>query len=570
MSSSRIFVYSSIFTIILFIGANSAFCQGDWTIHKDPLGFQVSHPNGWSVETPGKEFIEVKSQNGSDFAIIYPFITDQQITAMDFLNKTPSMFASEFPEASIRGFQRLLERPDEVVMALDYSDGGVQGSAAILCVIDNRSGMLFAIAAPALTFNDTSTNLIRILKSFSFIKPESSQSQNIQYVVWEDPEKDAFSLDVPVGWNVTGGLLEPNPGDLRLGVEIDSPDNKVGVVYGDTRIPLYISMSGVPDSPGLVEGTEYYPEYNLYLKAKQYMTGKEFAKAYADFVMKDIPGVVYNGDLDRPDLSQAINEVYRQSGLPLEANAGETTFTIEVNGERWQGYCLAVTEKRNLGSGSYIWQVSKLIGYIAPDSREQLARSVLERAVNSFKYNNVWIQNQKAQNNLGQYPVVNQSTYPGTIPQVQNPSMVNNQAQYPGMATNQGQHPGVSSGQGQYTGSINPVQYPIIPAYSSPYTGSGIDASSGVSDIITESYNSREKTMDDLSNKWSNTILGTTDLRDPNTGEVTSVESGSNYYWKDNQDTVWGTQTSDSPSTSVDFTPLQEVSYSSSETTTES
>jgi hypothetical protein len=552
MSPSKIFVYSLISTIILFIGANLAFCEGDWTVHKDPLGFQVSHPNGWSVETPGKEFIEIKNQNGSAFVIIYPFITDQQITAMNYLNKTPSMFASQYPDARIQSFQRLLERPEEVVMAMNYLDDGVQGSAAILCVLDNRSGMLFAIAAPTLKFNATSTTLIRILKSFSFIKPESSQSQNVQYVVWKDPEKDAFSLDVPSGWNITGGLLEPNPGDLRLDVEIDSPDNKVGVIYGDTRIPLYISMSGKPDSLGLVDGTEYYPEYNLYLKAKQYMTGKEFAKAYADFVLKDIPGVVYNGDQDRQDLSQAINEVYRQSGLPLEANAGETTFTIEVNEERWQGYCLAVTEKRDLGSGSYLWQVSKLIGYIAPDSRELLARSILERTVSSFQYNSEWTQNQKAQNYQGQYPstMVNQSVYPGTA--------------------SQGQYPGVSSGQGPYTGSINPVPYPISPAYSSPYAGSSIDASSDVSNIITETYNNREKTMDDLSNKWSNTILGTTDLRDPNTGEVTSVESGSNYYWKDNHDTVWGTQTAESPSPSVDFTPLQEVTYSSSETTTES
>ena len=50
------------------------------------------------------------------------------------------MFASQFPEARIQGFQRLLERPEEVVMAMNYSDGGVLGSAAVLCVLDNRSG----------------------------------------------------------------------------------------------------------------------------------------------------------------------------------------------------------------------------------------------------------------------------------------------------------------------------------------------------------------------------------------------------------------------------------------------
>lgn len=60
MSLSRIFVYSLISTIVILSGSNLAFCQGDWTVHKDPLGFQVSHPDGWSVETPGKEFIEIR------------------------------------------------------------------------------------------------------------------------------------------------------------------------------------------------------------------------------------------------------------------------------------------------------------------------------------------------------------------------------------------------------------------------------------------------------------------------------------------------------------------------------
>lgn len=78
-----------------------------------------------------------------------------------------------------------------------------------------------------------------------------------------------------------------------------------------------------------------------------------------------------------------------------------------------------------------------------------------------------------------------------------------------------------------------------------------------ISHIISDSYWSRQRIMDDLSRKWSNTILGQTDVVDPDTGEIWKVASGHNYYWrKEHTDVIGGTGTYDRPD--IDFTPLKE------------
>ena len=76
-----------------------------------------------------------------------------------------------------------------------------------------------------------------------------------------------------------------------------------------------------------------------------------------------------------------------------------------------------------------------------------------------------------------------------------------------------------------------------------------------ISDIINRSYEYRQGVYDDLGRKWSNAILGLTDVRDPETGETWKVASGRNYYWRKG-DTVSGTDTYDRPD--IDFTPLLE------------
>ncbi|HEX2091545.1 MAG TPA: hypothetical protein VHG28_04045 [Longimicrobiaceae bacterium] len=81
--------------------------------------------------------------------------------------------------------------------------------------------------------------------------------------------------------------------------------------------------------------------------------------------------------------------------------------------------------------------------------------------------------------------------------------------------------------------------------------------SAEISRLIGETYWNRQATLDDVSRKWSNAMLGQTDVVDPATGERWKVASGSNYYWRRaGSDAVVGTSTSDRPD--IDFAPLRE------------
>jgi hypothetical protein len=75
--------------------------------------------------------------------------------------------------------------------------------------------------------------------------------------------------------------------------------------------------------------------------------------------------------------------------------------------------------------------------------------------------------------------------------------------------------------------------------------------------MIDDAYWKRQAVQDDINRKWSNVILGKTDVIDPVTGETWKVTSGSNYYWRNaGTNTIVGTNTYDRPN--INFEPLRE------------
>ena len=72
-----------------------------------------------------------------------------------------------------------------------------------------------------------------------------------------------------------------------------------------------------------------------------------------------------------------------------------------------------------------------------------------------------------------------------------------------------------------------------------------------ISKILSDSYWKRSKTMDEISRRRSNAILGVEDVVDPQYGKQFKVETGSNYYWIDHRGAIVGTDTYTSPG--IDF-----------------
>ena len=78
-----------------------------------------------------------------------------------------------------------------------------------------------------------------------------------------------------------------------------------------------------------------------------------------------------------------------------------------------------------------------------------------------------------------------------------------------------------------------------------------------VSNTISDTYWSRQKTMDEISRRRENVTLGTVDVVDPTSGRQIKVDNGANYYWMDNRGLIVGTETDTRPN--LDFRGLTQL-----------
>jgi hypothetical protein len=78
-----------------------------------------------------------------------------------------------------------------------------------------------------------------------------------------------------------------------------------------------------------------------------------------------------------------------------------------------------------------------------------------------------------------------------------------------------------------------------------------------ISETIASSFEYRSQSQDRINNEWSKTILGVEEVYNSETGDTRFVDSGAEYYWMDNQNRVWGTDTDENPFPLEDMTKLE-------------
>jgi hypothetical protein len=377
-----------------------------WVQHRDPLGFVVSHPSGWTVETTEEGSILVRSADKSALVLIQPFYLREAVTAKQYVGKVPTLIASLFPQASIERSQQRLKQPDEVIATMTYQAQGGPGQANILCSIGDRSGMLFAIAAPKEQFEEMKESLVSMLKTFSFTEPSEpvpgvGATPNIEYVKWQDPKENAFSLEVPRGWEVSGGMFRFASVDTRTAVEVLSPDGQIRITAGDAEIPTFVLPDQLLQSTGFPEGSWYSPGYGVTMMVMHYLSGVEFAEEYVKTkVAKGCSELTFEEKRDRPDVAEAINNIHAQYNLgtmSITLNTGEVAFTCQKDSEAMRGYYFAGTQlTTGYGAeGSGLWNVQFLFGYLAAAPKADLAQAVLSQMITSFRPNPEWVRRQQ-------------------------------------------------------------------------------------------------------------------------------------------------------------------------------
>jgi hypothetical protein len=355
-------------------------------------GFALRLPPGWRVETEDDLLITASAPDGEEFVAISPFIAPAKTAPTNCLRKAPRIFPSHFPDGRLTGLRRGA-RAGEAVGTLRYAGGG---RASLLCSLDGRAGMLYALGAPASRFAARRPDLVRLLDSFSFTGgrtvPGKPAQIGITYRSFEDPNEGAFTVEVPAGWEVSGGAARRSSVEVHPQLEVLSPSGDVRLFVGGDDRRTYALPNPTLTATGFPEGSEYSPGYGVAFVVRRYASGREYGAEHAERSL-GCERLELTGGGDRPDLAAELGAIYQENGYVTQTlEVGELEFRCD-NSPRG-GYIFAGTLATESG-GLGIWTVEHLHGYRSEPGSEALAKEVLKHIVSSFRLNPDWVASQQ-------------------------------------------------------------------------------------------------------------------------------------------------------------------------------
>jgi hypothetical protein len=477
-----------------------------WKTHTDPAGFSIDTPTAWSISRDALQGrITVRGQRGEQVVVWPMFIDGPPLSArgavglvQQFARRTDAQLTwrpAGAGQAATGNFVRVV------------APGQAKSGAAMMTWSSAPNGtavLFYCVEAPGDVYQGAADTFAGILKSFRVNTDSASPTAgansasadaSLQFVQWNEPHEHMFSTAVPQGWRVLGGAYRLSATDVRTGILLSSPDNRIRVVLGDANIPMYISPSQMLAYAGLHEGGTYGLGDGTRMEIRRYISGQAYARLYAQtFALKLCSGLQVASNNARQDLTAKFLQAARAEGLPNpQMTAGDVSFTCTQNGVQVRGSMVVATIVPVPGP-SPMWSVYRLYGYIAAPGVVPTAERVVERALDSVRLNAAW------------------------------------QAQQHQIAGNAVAADNLRSQQ---------IQSRALAAIREDQLA--------INNTIVKGYEERSKVYDEVSRRRENAILGTLDVVDPESGTRYKVSNYSDYHWMNNSGVIAGNNTGTSP-----------------------
>lgn len=356
--------------------------------HVDPKGFELSKPRDWAVETTDDLLITARSPDRAHLIAAAPFLAPQDTTATACLRRAPRTFSRLFGDGRPTE-PRPLSGGSQAVATLRFAQDGTALRAGLLCSMDGRAGMLYAVAAPEAEYASMRGDLVRILSTLRFTKPTERKRADLPVTFREfrDPSEGAFTVDVPVGWTVEGGMQRRGPTEVWPRVALRAPGGSAEVALGEPEPRTYAVPNQGTAIAGLGEGADY-PYGGAVMQVRSYLPGEGYARASA---ASRCAGLERTGGAERPGIADHIARLYSQTGVNVRIDHGDVRFRCS-EGPR-QGYLLVGTLLAELGPVG-TWVVTDYLGYRSSAASEPLARVVMKRLIGSYRLDPDWVARQ--------------------------------------------------------------------------------------------------------------------------------------------------------------------------------
>jgi hypothetical protein len=360
--------------------------------YRDPSGFSLQLPAGWEVRKNNHNMVIVQNPRGGEFAFVAP-VLGRTADCRTMLEGNLRGGWNAFPE--VGGLRIESTAHNAAVARFDFKGGASRGM--VLCAATGaRSAMLYALAAPAGRFAGAQPVLASVLKSFRYGEPApGGQAEGGQaaapamprMVPWREPNEAAYTLEMPEGWRVEGGIQRVSNMDIRGSLRFWSPDGQSLIQFNDTRFDKCLVPSAGTIMAPLGQGVRYCP----------YQTGLQIAEWYVTQVWAkemQLENLEIAGRRELAELGRGEDLRTAQAGLPgFQHSYGEVRFRAARAGRPVEGSLLGKTmmlwsPDRSLFQGNYTTEVK---GVLAPSGEFARVSAVGGRIESSIRYNLQWV-----------------------------------------------------------------------------------------------------------------------------------------------------------------------------------
>jgi hypothetical protein len=222
--------------------------------------------------------------------------------------------------------------------------------------------------------------------------PTADAQGPIKFVTWMEPRERSFTVEVPEGWRLNGGVNWTGPIDAQPFVQVQSPDGKVQIFVGDPELLPRTVPNPFLAATGAVEGRVVPSPSGGRMLMQRFLTGREYAREQTNWRLCPNPRWVAESNLD--DLSRSVTDTVqpqaRAWGATARASAGEASFQCDNK----QGYVFAVTVLGSSATGPIqVWGIYKVAGFLSSDPMQSMkARYIMEHMLATAKLDPRWEQ----------------------------------------------------------------------------------------------------------------------------------------------------------------------------------
>jgi hypothetical protein len=215
-------------------------------------------------------------------------------------------------------------------------------------------------------------------------------ADNISWVTYTDSAEGAFSMEVPVGWQVDGGMYRFGYFDVRWMMDIRSLDGKLIIRIGDPNVPPYV-LPGPHSGPA---GRPAIKPQMYQMMVDNYREAKPYAETYAKHRFANVCSFLTPRDTE---WTPAMPPAWQN-----EAGARATEASIAYDCATSDGPRIVNVYARNtLHGNDGLWQVDPIISIIATPDGVHLAQAMTQRMINSWQVTPQWKQYQQQMTKMG-------------------------------------------------------------------------------------------------------------------------------------------------------------------------